>query len=258
MFETIDDAKVCYRISGKGNDAVLLHGWGGQKESFAQVHRHLEAHFRTCSIDLPGFGQSDPPRQVWGSGDYAEFLRRLLQKLGIRDPIIIGHSFGGKVAVTLASIMPVRKLVLVNSAGIRPKRGFKYYSKVTFYKAVKHLVRLPILKWYSDQILGTIRGKVASRDYQNASGVMREILVRVVNEDLKTLLPYVKAPTLLIWGENDQATPLSSGKLMEKLIPDSGLVVLTGTGHFSYLEKMSEFLLILDNFFQNESGIDNV
>ena len=111
---------------------------------------------------------------------------------------------------------------------------------------------MPIINLYTENILKFISKRIGSKDYQNVSGVMRKTFVRIVNEDLKNLLPKIKPPTLLIWGENDQATPVSNGKLMERLIPDSGLVILRNAGHFSYLENLDEFLLITENFLKDD------
>jgi pimeloyl-ACP methyl ester carboxylesterase len=201
---------------------------------------------------MPGFGKSDEPRQAWGSDDYKDTVARFLDSLAIENPILIGHSYGGKVSIRLAAERSVNKLVLIDSAGIRPTRTMGYYLRVYSYKAAKAVLELPVV---SSLFAGTVerfKSRMGSEDYRNASGVMRQTLVRSVNEDVRELLPRIKAPTLLVWGENDTATPVSDGRLMEKLIPDAGLVVFKNAGHFSYLDKLNDFLIVISEFLKKD------
>lgn len=254
MIIEINSINIHYHVSGKGNNLILLHGWDGEIKSFEPIHKHLEKYFKTFSIDFPGFGKSSLPNQPWGTIEYSDILAKFLKKQGINKLIVIAHSFGGRVAIRLAAAYPelINKMILIDSAGIKPKRTYKYYIKVYLYKSIKYMVKMPIINLYTENILKFISKRIGSKDYQNVSGVMRKTFVRIVNEDLKNLLPKIKPPTLLIWGENDQATPVSNGKLMERLIPDSGLVVLRNAGHFSYLENLDEFLLITENFLKDD------
>jgi len=254
LIQTINNINVNYNVFGKGKNVILLHGWGVEIKSFEPVHKHLEKKFRTYSIDFPGFGKSSIPKEPWDTKDYLNILVDFLTEQGISNTIIIAHSFGGRIAIRLASTFPekVNKMILIDSAGIRPKRPVKYYLKVYSYKLIKYILKLPLFNLYAETILEFFRKKAGSKDYQNAAGVMRQTLVKVVNENLTHLLPNITVPTLLIWGENDRETPISDGKLMERLIPDAGLVVLKNAGHFSYLEKLDEFLLIIDSFLKND------
>ncbi|MFB4165589.1 alpha/beta fold hydrolase [Alteribacillus sp. JSM 102045] len=248
----IDGVKVNYHVSGEGADVVLLHGWGANIQAFAPVHQSLEKHFKVWSIEFPGFGESEEPPEPWTVGDYTDMLGKFLSKLEIDRPILVGHSFGGRVSIKYASSHPVRKVVLVDSAGIKPKRKLKYYVKVYTYKAFKKLLKLPVIKRYEEGILKKVKGKLGSADYKNVSGTMQQTMVKVVNEDLRHHLPHIKAPTLLVWGENDEATPVEDGRLMEEMIPDSGLVVLEKAGHYAYLDKLNQFLIVLDSFLQKD------
>ncbi|RKZ90045.1 MAG: alpha/beta hydrolase [Candidatus Parabeggiatoa sp. nov. 1] len=252
MFITINNLQINYHASGTGKNIILLHGWGAQISSFKPVHQYLENNLRVYSLDLPGFGKSDPPPESWGTAEYTHLVQQFIHELGIKNPIIMGHSFGGRIAIRLALIETIHKLILVDSAGIKPKRKLNYYLKVYAYKLLKNVAQLPILKHVFKKMLESVQKKAGSKDYQNASGVMRTTLIKVVNEDLTELLPQIKAPTLLMWGENDQATPVSDGQLMEQLIPDAGLVVLKNAGHFSYLDKLNEFLLIISSFLKDD------
>ncbi|MFZ4453805.1 alpha/beta fold hydrolase [Salibacterium aidingense] len=248
----IDGVKVNYCVSGEGADVVLLHGWGADMNAFAPIHQSLEKHFRVWSIDFPGFGYSGEPPEPWDVGDYTNMLGTFLQKLHITRPILIGHSFGGRVSIKYASAHPVHKVILVDSAGIKPKRKWQYYVKVYTYKAFKKLLNLPILNRYKETILTKVKGKLGSTDYKNVSGTMQQTMVKVVNEDLRRHLPDIQVPTLLVWGENDEATPVEDARLMEKMLPDAGLVVLEQAGHYSYLDKLQQFLLVIDSFLQKD------
>ncbi|MBR5743808.1 MAG: alpha/beta hydrolase, partial [Muribaculaceae bacterium] len=164
----------------------------------------------------------------------------------------IGHSFGGRVAILLGSRNQTDKIILVDAAGIRPKRSLKYYFKVYTFKAGKHLTRLLMGKEKAEARIEKMRKKAGSSDYNNASPRMRAILSKVVNEDLTDRLPLIKVPTLLVWGENDTATPLRDAKIMEREIPDAGLVVFPGCGHYSFLENPRQFAAVLRSFINNK------
>jgi pimeloyl-ACP methyl ester carboxylesterase len=251
-FIQLNNQKIKYNLSGNGNPVILLHGWGCDLNIFQQIQNNLLQWFTVYSIDFPGFGGSQPPLKAWSVYDYADITQLFLLKLNIKNPILIGHSFGGRVSIILSSRLQIKKVILVDSAGIKPPRSLKYYLKVYSFKALKNIMRFPVIRNYSEPIMEKYRNKFGSKDYQNVSGVMRETFVKVVNEDLKPLLPKIKTPTLLIWGENDTATPVSDARIMEKLIPDCGLVVLKNCGHYSFLEKLTEFLIVINNFLEKD------
>ncbi|MGL4819976.1 MAG: alpha/beta fold hydrolase [Bacilli bacterium] len=251
----INGVAVNYHQSGEGNDVVLLHGWGQNIEMFMPVHKHLEKHFRVTTIDFPGFGDSDEPPTAWDVNDYTVMLERFLSKLNITNPILVGHSFGGRVSIYYSSRNPVRKVILVDSAGVKPKRKLNYYVRVYSFKLAKQLLKLPGLRKDEAKHLEALRKRFGSSDYRSASPVMQQSMVKVVNEDLQFLMPKMAAPTLLVWGENDTATPVGDAKIMEKLIPDAGLVVLKDCGHYAYLEKLGEFLVIVDHFLKNDREV---
>ena len=168
---------------------------------------------------------------------------------GIERPALMGHSFGGRVSIVYASRNEVSRVVLVDAAGIKPKRPFKYYWKVYTFKAMKWLCNTFLPKAKAQAIIDKRRKGAGSSDYNNASPMMRAILSKVVNEDLKHLMPAIKAPTLLVWGDRDTATPLADAKTMEKAIPNAGLAVIPGTGHFSFVENPYLFGRIMASYF---------
>ena len=137
------------------------------------------------------------------------------------------------------------KIVLIDSAGIKPKRSIKYYVKVGFFKVGKKFLNLlPNSKELQDKL----RGRVGSSDYKASPVVLKDTMKIILNEDVKTLLPNIKVSTLLIWGRLDTATPISDAKIMEKIIPDCGLVEYPYGTHFSYLENLENCKAVLDSF----------
>lgn len=239
-----------YTDSEKGEKTVILmHGWGCDHTTVASIERVASScGYRVVNVDFPGFGDSQEPTDVWGVEDYTRQIEALTKELGIKSPILLGHSFGGRVGILYASRNQVEKLILVDAAGIKPKRSLKYYWKVYSFKAVKRLMYLFLGKDAAEKRLDAKRAKAGSSDYANASPMMRRILSKVVNEDLTDRLHLIKAPTLLIWGENDTATPLSDAQKMEKLIPDAGLVSFSGCGHYSFLDNPIQFAAVLRSF----------
>lgn len=237
-------------VAGEGDPVLLLHGWGCSNEIFKQIQTVLATSYKTYNFDFPGFGKSDEPTEVWGTEEYTRMVEQFVQENHIERPALVGHSFGGRISIIFASRNETSRVVLVDAAGIKPKRPFKYYWKVYTFKTMKWLCNTFLPKKTAQAIIDKRRKGAGSSDYNNASPKMRAILSKVVNEDLTPLLPKIKAPTLLFWGNMDTATPLSDAKKMEKLIPDAGLVVAHGTGHFSFLENPGLFTAVMKNFFK--------
>jgi pimeloyl-ACP methyl ester carboxylesterase len=248
-FTEIDGLRVRHMREGAGPPAVVMHGWGASIETVASIVRSLSGVAQVHALDLPGFGESEAPHVPWGVQDYRRFLEDFMDAVGIDAPAaLVGHSNGGRVAIALAAAQPQRvsRMILIDSAGIKPKRGFAYYRKVAMAKVGKHAARL--FGAPGARLRDLLVGRAASADYAAASPQMRPTFVRLVNSDLRDLMPAVKAPTLLIWGEQDTATPLADAHQMERLIPDAGLVVFAGAGHFSYLDQPTRFATIARHF----------
>ncbi len=231
------------------HNIVLMHGWGCDRSIWNGLRTHLEgAGHSVTAVDFPGFGATPEPAEPWGMEDYAQWFERFLNERGIVQPILVGHSFGGRVAIVHASRNPVSKVVLVDAAGVKPRRPVSYYLKVWSFKALKRLAPLLLGRKKADALIERRRAAAGSADYNAASPVMRGTLTRVVNEDLRRHMPSIKAPTLLIWGENDTATPVADARKMERLIPDAGLVVFDGASHYSFLDRPAQFAAVLDSF----------
>lgn len=246
----LEGLKLHYTDSEKGDKTiVLMHGWGCNHTTVASIEAvALSCGYRVINVDFPGFGESEEPADVWGVEQYTRQIEALVRELGIGRPTLLGHSFGGRVGILYSSRNPVDKLILVDAAGIKPKRSLNYYRKVYTFKAVKRLMYLIYGRDEAERRLDARRAKAGSSDYASATQMMRRILSKVVNEDLTDRLELIKAPTLLIWGENDTATPLSDAQKMEKLIPDAGLVSFPGCGHYSFLDNPGQFAAVLRSF----------
>lgn len=250
----VNGHRLHYDESGpeSGATIVLLHGWGCNHTTLASVRKLLEHKMHVYSLDLPGFGKTPEPSEVWGIERYTQFTEQALDALDIKNPIMLGHSFGGRISILLSSRNEVRKIILVDAAGVKPRHSLKWYFKVYSYKLAKRLYPLVMGKKKAQEHIEKARAKRGSSDYNNATPMMRAILSKCVNEDLCHVMPVIKAPTLLIWGENDTATPLADAKKMERLIPDAGLVSFPGCGHYSFLDNPHGFRAVINSFLQKE------
>lgn len=238
---------------GTGRPLLLLHGWGVSSDLFAPILAGLEPGRRLIVPDLPGFGATAEPDAPWSVHEYAAWCLALLDRLGIEDCDLIGHSNGGRIGIVVAAEHPERigRMVLAGSAGIRPKRTLGDTARVRSYKALRAVERSPLVPGVLRRSAQRQADQRGSADYRAVSGTMRGTLVRIVNEDLRALLPSLRMPVLLIWGEHDTEAPIDDGRLMERLIPDAGLVVFEGAGHYAYLEQPDRFCRIVDVFMRD-------
>ena len=247
----IDGVSLHYRDSGEKDlrPVIIMHGWGCNVDTVASIENIFKGKMRVINIDLPGHGKSSEPPSVWGIEDFTAMMEKFISMLALVRPSLIGHSFGGRISILLSSRGDVDKVLLVDSAGIKPKRRLKYYWKVYSFKAMKNAVMLTFGKKKGSEIVEKLRGKKGSADYRNSSPRMRAIMSKCVNEDLKYAMPSIKAPVLLVWGEDDTATPLSDAQTMKRLIPNAGLVSFPGCGHYSFLDNPFGFKAAVSSFF---------
>ena len=236
---SIKDLNINYIQYGKGKDIVLLHGWGQNIEMMKPIGDNFSDRFRITILDLPGFGESDEPKNTWKIDDYELLLEEFIEKLKIKKPIMIGHSFGGRLAIRYSARNTIEKLVLFGSPCIRVQEALPL--KVRLLKSLKKLPGMNSFGEYMKKYIG-------SRDYKAASPVMRQTLVEVVNEDLSKYAKEIEEPTLLIWGENDTEAPVAEAKELEKIMLDAALIILPGS-HYAYLENLQQVINILNNFF---------
>lgn len=239
MTINIRNININYIQYGSGSDVVLLHGWGQNIAMMKPIGDRLQKNHRITILDFPGFGDSEEPKTALTVYDYCEILEELLKKLKVKKPVIIGHSFGGRIAIIYASRNEVEKVVLFGSPCIR--KEVKPSLKLRMLKSLKKIPGINKLEGFAKNHMG-------SRDYKNASEVMKKILVNVVNEDLSECAKKINVPTLLIWGDRDTEAPVEDAKELEKIIPDAGLIVLPNSTHYAYLENLPQVINILNNF----------
>ena len=235
----VKDIDINYIQYGKGKDIVLLHGWGQNIAMMKPLGDRLGKQFRITILDLPGFGESDEPSKVLNIYDYADILKEFLEQLKIFKPIIMGHSFGGRISIVYASKHDVEKVVLFGSPCIRKEKKVSFKVKV-----LKKLKEVPGL----NKLEGFAKKHIGSRDYKAASDMMRKILVNTVNQDLSNEAKNIKVPTLLIWGDMDDEAPLEDAKELEQIIPDAGLIVFPNLTHYAYLENLDGVIRIMKKF----------
>lgn len=253
MYTKIQNLNINYKESGNGPETVvILQGWGTSCEVYNPVAAVLEKKYRVVWLDFPGFGKSEEPPCGWSVDDYADFTEEFMQRLGIRRAILLGHSYGGRVIIKLSNrknrSFEISRIILVDSAGVLPKKTFRKKLKIARYKLLKKIAGLPFVYALFQEMIDEWKNSQGSEDYRNASPVMKQCLVKAVNEDLTGLLSGVSAETLLIWGDADTATPLSDGQLMEKRMPNAGLAVIRGAGHFSFLDQPAVFERIISSY----------
>ena len=239
MIKKINDLDINFIQYGEGKDILLLHGWGQNIEMMKFIGDRFSDRFRITILDFPGFGESDEPKEAWNVGDYSLLVRELVEELKIKNPIIIGHSFGGRVGIKYSSMYKVSKLVLFGAPCIRENKELDLKTKIL--KKAKTLPGMDKFGEYMKQYIG-------SRDYKSASPIMRQTLVNTVNEDLSEDAKKIEAPTLLIWGTNDTEAPIEDAKKLEGIMKDAALIEIPGT-HYAYIENLDRVCSILNNFF---------
>jgi pimeloyl-ACP methyl ester carboxylesterase len=220
---------------------IILHGWGSGVAHWKNITDTLKTMgYKTHCFNLPGFG-NEPLQSPWAVDDYAEFVKNYLTKNSIKDAIIIGHSFGGRIGLKMAFKYPelVKFYILVSPAGIRDKSWYNMLRLKLFYivakiggYAMNHILPIPRLKELAEKFIYRI---ARTHDFRAANPVMRKTLQKVIAEDLTPMFPSIKAPIFLIWGEKDKTTPLWQGHIMKNSLPYAKLEILPGLGHAPYL-----------------------
>jgi len=251
LYITVDGINTHYEDRGVGDVLVLLHGWGTDLSLYEGIIAHLSKSMRVIAPELPGFGETPEPPVSWNAGDYSSFVLKFLEALGVKRAVLLGHSNGGRIIIkTVGSGAPleVPKIILIGSAGIVREKTPEEIRRIKRYKLGKKVLSSLPARIVFPNALEKFKNRSGSADYRSATPVMRETLVKLVNEDMAHLLPNIKRPTLLVWGENDDSTPLADAKRMEKLLPDGGLVVVRGAGHYCYLEQPAFVYRVLDSF----------
>lgn len=247
---TLDGLTIASEVMGSGTPVLLLHGWGGRIESMRMVAERLASKgYCLHMLDLPGFGRSTLPSEVWGVPEYARLVAHYLDSVNLKPVSVIGHSFGGRISIVLGADYAeyVDKIVLTDSAGvITPPTGKQQLREIVF-NVVKGISALPGFGRLEPRVRRWARDRYASDDLKNA-GPLEPIFRLVIRQDLVPYAARIKAPTLLIWGDQDEETPLWQARVLEKTIADAGLVIFRGAGHFAYQERLPDFVHIVDTF----------
>ena len=224
---------------------VFLHGWQSEGLVWQNIARQLaKQEFRIYLLDLPGFGGSTLPKIPFCVKDYCDIAANFAKRTGLEKIILIGHSFGGRIAIKLAAEQPelVKKLMLVDADGLRVNNRSG--------GAVGFLAKLA-KPFFRPRFMQGLRRKIyralGSADYIE-SGALRETYLKITSEDLSDYLPKIEQPTLIVWGENDQETPLKMAKIMQAKIPNSQLKIIKNAGHFSFLDQPPNFYNLLLDF----------
>lgn len=238
--------KVNYELIGNkssGRAIVLLHGWGLCGDGFDRIISGLDKNCLIIKLDLMGFGKSPNPKEYFDTHEYAYQIFLFLKRIGVQRVVLVGHSFGGRIAVLLSSVyeINVEGLVLASSAGLN-RFSLEKYIKIKYYKFLKYLVRI-------NMISGKVLGKFGSRDYKNSSDIMRHIMVRVVSQDLSIYAKKISCKTILVWDRKDKETPFWICKKYNRLIKSSKIFCYKTGGHFVVFKNAYKFSRLINDEF---------
>lgn len=250
--------KLHYYNIGDGKPLVILHGWGASARIMLPLAESLRP-IRNCIIpDLPGFGESEQPGSSWSVDDYGDCILSLVKELGFQTVDILAHSLGGRITVKLC-VRPnitihIDKVLITGGAGMKPHRSAKFYLRKYTAKLLKmpfQMLPEPMRSRQLDKLRRTSVWKsLGSSDYQQLTGVMRETFVKVVTEYLEGYLPKISHDILLLWGANDNTTPLYQAERMNRGLRNSALVTIEGAGHYAFLDKPVQFQRIAEAFYK--------
>lgn len=238
MYYNRDDYSIYYEKYGEKDKVILiLPGWGDTRKTFTYLINYLKDNFTIYILDYPGFGNSPFPSKDLTIYDYTNIIRDFMTDKKITNPIIIAHSFGGRIATLLSGYYKekIDKLIMIDIAGIKRKKSFFLWLKEKLYKLLK-LIKYILPKKLKDKYHQQLLKLFGSTDYITLPNKMYQTFKNIISEDLKYYLPYIEQETLIIWGKKDKATPLKDGRLINKKIKNSALIIYKQASHFSYLE----------------------
>ncbi len=240
------------KYGNKKKSILILPGWGDTKKTFFYIVNFLSDYFTVYIVDLPGFGNSPFPNKNLTIYDYADLINEFIKYLEIKKPILLGHSFGGRIIITLCGHykLEANKIILIDSAGIKPKKSLYKRLKTYLYKFLKKL-KIFFPKKKRKKYLNRLIRIFGSTDYKNLNENMRRTFINIVNEDLYYYLKNINIETLLLWGKEDKDTPLKDGMKMKKQIKNSALIQLNGN-HFCYLQNIHLVNNILYEFLKDD------
>jgi len=248
MQKIINDLAIKYSKEGSGPTILMLHGWGDNLNTFNKISKQLEKNYEVIRLDFPGFGKSQVLENDWYLNDYINFTQQFIEKLNIDVDILLGHSFGGRVIIKGVSenILQANKIVLISSAGIKKSDTLKNKIIKGITKTGKLMTYIPPFYFFRKKIKKKFYDQIQS-DYLNAED-MKVTFINIIEEDLQSNAKKIEKPTLLIWGEKDDVTPVNDGQKIHKLIKNSKLEIIKNSSHFVHQEKPEEVIKLINNF----------
>lgn len=244
MYFKYSGLNIYYEKKGTGSPIIFLHGWGCTGDIFTNITKDLYNNYEVYLIDLPTFGKSINDSVIFSINDYSNFLYSFIGELKIDNPILVGHSFGGRILIEYTSkYNNYNKLILIDSAGIK-RFSIKKKIKILIYKCKKKYFKLTKQLMKYEYLISNS----GSDDYKNSTNIQKEIMKNAVNYNQRKLLKKITKETLIIWGAIDKMTPLKDAKVFKKLIKNSELIIIPKTKHFPFLEEPIYFKTILNNY----------
>jgi len=234
------------------NNVFILHGWGASAQNWQRVKEILESNgFNVLVPDLPGFGANPPPPEPWSVDDYVEWVKSLSEKQNFSPFFLLGHSFGGRIAIKFAVKYPeeVKGLIL---CGVPALRAEENTTKLVAWAASKISSRFYFLPFYKTFRKIFYRYILRKTDYVRLEGVMKETFKKVIDENLAPYLPQIRQKTLIVWGERDNFVPVEVGSFAKERIPNSELIIFPDIGHKLYRDIPEKFSEVLLRFFNTE------
>ena len=242
--------KINYSLQGSGPALLMLHGWGSSQKDFQPLIDELGSSYRIITIDLPGFGQSERPNEVWGVENYTQFTKDFLEQINQKNiEAVVGHSFGGRVAIYGVGygILHPKKLILLGAAGIRHNQSLRNRAYKIVAKLGKAFFSIPMIGRFRSQAKNRLYDMADAQDYISSSE-MRDIFVRVINKDLRAEASQIDLATLLVWGSEDSDSPINDARIFNKLIPGSKLFILQNAGHYVHVDQSRQVARIMREF----------
>ncbi len=245
----IKGIKSNFKVSGKGQPILVLHGWGASSSSWKKVQEILaKKGFKVFCPDLPGFGKTGVPESIWGVADYVDWVLEFTKSQNFENFILLGHSFGGRISIKFSNYYPnkVQSLVLCNSAGLKIKPSLKRRIVLYFISFLKLIFGVTFFNKLKEEFKDLFYFAISSTDYAKANMKMKKVMKRVIAEDLLRYLSGIQSDTLIVWGEKDKMIPLKHAHVFNQEIENSRLKIISGVGHSPHLEvpeKLSKIIL---------------
>ena len=245
-----NNISIYYEKYGNSDKYILiLPGWGNTRATFSSIINFLKDNYTIFIVDYPSFGNSPVPNIELDIYDYTSLIYNFINDKKIINPVIISHSFGGRIASILVGRykLKVNKLILFDVAGIKRRKSIKSFFKEKIYKLLKKSTcLLPIKK--QEKVRKYLFFKFSSPDYRDVPLCMKRTFQNIINEDLRKYYKNIDVETLIIWGEKDKDTPLKDARYINKVIKNSALIVYKNSYHFSYLDYPYHTNKILDEY----------